>query len=538
MSCRLIFVWLLVFSLSLPRAVGAASPSSCHKAISSSTDGSSYSDVKALSRLYVQELDIKSVADFIQFVREERPDGLSVSPGKDFPNEFEGWSVFLDLPSKSQAVRKRSALPRSHLLTEDLPTDRDDLSDKALRPEDRDLSVLDEAFRSEGRDDLSVFDEVLRPEDFDFGSKDSSPEDNQYPDTAFEISDLGDELFFSGDPKPQPKRKSKPSRETKPRTHSSTTPQKQPKKSEPTGKKRKSRATGKTRRSSALPPKSDDANIFQKLSFGKPGDWREAQSMVKSAGRGFKREGFPPREIFEIFLKSFDIRTKTEYYRLRWRFDIHFIYWSDSQNINAKEKQYPLPRHAARDYPGFHWREWSEKMNEERGGRRMKEAVPAKEDLLPRDSFERLTADEDILTKGEYRKWRLTKRAIDLAKPYKLPPNAEHHYPGFRWNRHAAKAAEGGGRKIKPRLKKEDAPPFEMFKSLLRNHDINSRGEYKDWRVTEEAVQAAKPYKLPSKPGSFYRSFGFMWSKWQAKSGKRKGGVAPRTQTKDTSAHH
>ena len=507
MSGWLIVFQLLVFSSFVFLPAGAAPQlHPCRAVISLDADDLSYSEVKALSRYYVQEMDIDSVTAFIRFVLEEKPDGLSVSPGIKFPDEFEGWEIFLGLPLRSQTARKRSVSARSRLLVED------------LQPGGDDISGLDEAGSADGSD---------------FPSKNFFEGKIPGADTDTEIGGLDDEeLVFLDDQRPRAPQKSRRSSRRTVRPVKKKPPNRPPTKAPlPPSNTKQSGAP-----ESAVKKKVDEQAPFQKPLF-RSNERKKVRSMVKSLSPGRKRESYLLREDFESLLEFLDIRTEMEYLRWRAHFDIQFVYVSDFQNTAVRESKGAegkrfLPRHVERFYPGFRWRQWSEKLNKKKGGRKMKEKPPAKEEILPRDSFERLTVSENILTKKEYRKWRRTKRAEALAKPYKLPPNAEHHYPGFRWSRHAEKAAEDSGRRLRPHVRREEAPPYEMFKSLLYSHDINSRTEYANWRMTKEAVQAAAPYKLPSRPDIFYRNQGFAWSRWRAKSGKPRRG--PQRKTADT----
>ena len=507
-------------SISPPlEAAGKRSPCASALAVPSFTSDASfepeiitiekleYQKSKELTQMYVKEFDILSKEEFIKFVMEERPEGLSVSPKRDFPNEFEGWDLYLGLAGRTKpsgGAQKQKTFDDS-------------------------LKRLFEKIYDDYDADYYDYETITR------GGAEGDFHDESEPALRGGASDNSNDL----EP-PDEKRMFEPSlqREKEPRLK--------------TGRAARSGASSSSVVSDA------NSDLRRRTEAGETASAAQAVQLNK--------EDWLSQNHFESLLTVLDIRTEAEYFRWTAQFGVRSVPVSPASRNNPGESVFPedasesgradrdkesfrqsdgkrlraqpteillktaeekggaadrmeqapdkkIPRYPDRFYPNFSWRLHSEKMFQLKGGRQMKRAAVSAKEAPPLEVFESLALKAGVFRRTAYREWIQTEEAQKAAEPYQLPPNPEHRYPEFSFKEWAAR---NGQTTRAARVSSKNAPPLEVFESLALKARVFSARAYKKWRRTKEAQKAAEPYKLPYHPDRFYP--GFSWKEHAAKA--------------------
>ncbi len=498
-----------------PPLEAAENPSLCAAAFDSSPAADEtgrleeYQRAKELAQMYVREMDIISKEEYIQFVMEERPEGLSLSPKRDFPDEFEGWDIFLGLPAAAKAGggNESSGLeqPEPPEKPSSAPPPRGDESSGSERPAPPEQASsappraklkLPGYFNKENWLSQSQFERFLAFLDI--------RAEKEYASWLARLGIRAVPVFHVLDSSPgsavfleeealwraalgRPKKDFQPSGAQ--RNEGADTA------ASLTGAERGAAKAARMEKSLKLPRHPDR---FYPDFFWR----RHAEKMFQlKGGRRMKQAAFsakdaPPLEVFENLLLSAGIFRRKDYRK-----------WIQTEEAQKAAEPYRLPFSPEHSFPGFSFQSWAAR----NGQKTLADRVSSK-DAPSLEFFENLLSQNNIVTRAEYLRWFRTAAAKELARPYKLPSNVVSCYPGFSWAKYAAKTAAAGGRRIRSSLKKEDVPPLEIFESLLQRFNIRTKRAYLLKRKTEEMRKAARPYKLPVQPRDFYP--GFSWKRY------------------------
>ena len=520
----------------------------CRDALISQTEESDkvlqYRERRALAREYMQAWEIDSVKRFFEIVLEDQPEGVSLSIPRDFKDEFEGWSVFLGLeteanprpPRKKRSSPKRRNPKLSGRFRQSIQQTPQEENVEAAsfsgkrRPPTR--HVRGETKMSKGPSPFSQAPDggiysapsrrgkLLSPADV--------PSQEQLEALLLQHDILTKTEYDKW-------RKTEGAVEAARPFHLPGYPTRLNFYDFSWRRLAKRAAAAGGRKIRTAPVKREDApsqeqfevlllqhNVLTRTEYdrwketeaarqfqlsGNPTifysnfSWRKFANKIAASAAGISvwlnPADAPSQEQFEALLLQHNVLTQTEYDR-----------WKETGAALEAAGPAQLPVEPETFYRNFSWKKLANKAAGVSSGRKTKAATVKRENAPSQEQLEALLLQHDILTQREYSRWRKTKAALKAVRPYQLPFSPPEFYRDFKWRSLAERAAAAGGRKIKAApVKRENALPQEQLEALLLQHDILTEITYGRWRKTEGAVEAARPYQLPSIPREFYRDF-------------------------------